>query len=113
MNRSYYAAFYTVLALLQIKRKIPRKHRGVIVLFDVEYIKPGLLPKQLSDTLHWLFDSRNKDDYISLHPVSREEAVQALNAVESFVQVVRTYIQQENDIVLLNRGNMKENKKRE
>ena len=48
-----------------------------------------------------------------MHPVSREEAVQALNAAESFVQVVRTYIQQENDIVLLNRGNMKENKKRE
>jgi len=95
VNRAYYAAFYSVLALLQTQGKIPRKHRGVVVLFDVEFIKTGLLPRELSDALHWLFDSRNKDDYISLNPVSREESEQALETAEQFVQAIRSYLLQE------------------
>ncbi|MEW6237521.1 MAG: HEPN domain-containing protein [Candidatus Omnitrophota bacterium] len=95
VNRSYYAAFYSVLALLQTLGKIPRKHRGVIVLFDVEFVKTGLLPKELSEALHWLFASRNKEDYISLEPVSREESEQALKTSEKFVQAIRTHLHQE------------------
>ncbi|RJP21644.1 MAG: HEPN domain-containing protein [Candidatus Omnitrophota bacterium] len=95
VNRSYYAAFYSVLALLQIKGKIPRKHRGVIVLFDVEFIKAGLLPKNLSDALHWLFDSRNKEDYVSMRSVSRAEAEQAIKTSESFVQSIHAYLHKE------------------
>ncbi len=34
INRSYYAMFYATLALLQKLGKVPRKHTGVISLFD-------------------------------------------------------------------------------
>lgn len=45
INRAYYAAFYAVLALLQTVGKTPRKHSGVLSLFDTEFVKPGLLVK--------------------------------------------------------------------
>ncbi len=95
VNRSYYAAFYSVLALLQIKGKIPRKHRGVIVLFDVEFVKAGVLPKELSEELHWLFDSRSKEDYVNLRSINQEEAEQALKTAKMFVQAIRAYLKQE------------------
>lgn len=63
VNRAYYAAFYVVLALLQTIGKTPRKHKGALTLFDTEFIKTGLLPKELSDSLHQLFDARQEDDY--------------------------------------------------
>ncbi|MEW6417822.1 MAG: HEPN domain-containing protein [Nitrospirota bacterium] len=52
MNRLYYAMFYTVLALLQEKQLGTSKHYGAISLFDREFIKSGILDKDLSKTLH-------------------------------------------------------------
>jgi uncharacterized protein (UPF0332 family) len=36
VNRSYYAMFYAVLALLTVKRKETSKHSGAISIFDKE-----------------------------------------------------------------------------
>lgn len=95
VNRSYYAAFYSLLALLQTTGKIPRKHRGAINLFDAEFIKEGILPKELSRSVHWLFNERNKDDYTSVEPVSLEDSQKALTIAEQFVQAIRDYLHQE------------------
>jgi uncharacterized protein (UPF0332 family) len=51
VNRAYYAAFYAVLALLQTVGKTPRKHRGVLTLFNTQFVRTGLLPKMLSEEL--------------------------------------------------------------
>src|SRR5262245_66516708 len=57
VNRAYYVAFYAVLALLQALGKTPRRHRGVLALFNTECVRAGLLPKELNAALHKLFDS--------------------------------------------------------
>jgi uncharacterized protein (UPF0332 family) len=49
-----------VLALLQALGKTPRKHRGVLALFDTECVRTGRLPKELSAALHQLFDARQE-----------------------------------------------------
>ena len=76
MNRAYYAAFYAVLALLQTIGKTPRKHQGVLTLFNTEFVRTGLLPKTLSEELHRLFEARQEDDYRRLDPVLPEEATE-------------------------------------
>ncbi len=48
VNRSYYAMFYCVLALLQTINKTPRKHQCAISFFGREFVHRGLLPKELS-----------------------------------------------------------------
>lgn len=92
VNRSYYAAFYSLLALLQSIGKIPRKHRGAITLFETEFIKKEILPKELSRLLHWLFNERNKDDYTIIEPVSAEDALKALKKADKFVEEVRLFL---------------------
>ena len=92
VNRAYYAAFYAVLALLQALGKTPRKHRGVLALFDTECVRTGRLPKELSAALHQLFDARQEDDYRRLDPVLPEEATEFIAVAEQFVQAIRAYL---------------------
>jgi uncharacterized protein (UPF0332 family)/predicted nucleotidyltransferase len=92
VNRSYYAMFYCVLALLQTINRVPRKHRGAISLFDREFVRPGLLPRELSADLHRVFQTRQAEDYIEVAPVGFDEAQCALDAAERFVAAVRDYL---------------------
>ena len=92
VNRAYYAAFYAVLALLQALGKTPRKHRGVLALFDMECVRTGRLPKELSAALHQLFDARQEDDYSGPDPVLPEEATEFIAVTEQFVQAIRDHL---------------------
>ena len=58
INRSYYAMFYAALALLQKIGEIPSKHAGVISLFDREFVKKGIFPKERSKDFHKAFELR-------------------------------------------------------
>ena len=44
INRTYYAMFYAVLALLLREGKSYAKHSGVIGAFDAAFVRTGLLP---------------------------------------------------------------------
>ena len=63
INRSYYAAYYAVLALHQKSGFIPKKHTGAIAAFDSDYIKTGVFHKERSRELHYLFNFRQMSDY--------------------------------------------------
>jgi uncharacterized protein (UPF0332 family) len=45
INRSYYAMFYAILALLIFEPYSSSKHSGVLSYFNRRFIKSGLLPK--------------------------------------------------------------------
>jgi uncharacterized protein (UPF0332 family) len=92
VNRAYYAAFYAVLALLALKGLGTSKHSGAISLFDREFVKPGLLPKALSSTLHHAFDMRQEADYEERAQIEEADALDALTQAAAFVQQVREYI---------------------
>jgi uncharacterized protein (UPF0332 family) len=92
INRSYYAMFYAVLALLQKVGKVPRKHSGAISLFDTEFVRKGLFAKELSKDLHAIFNLRQVSDYQIIEPVTLEEAETALKKAEYFVEAVRIHL---------------------
>ena len=91
VNRSYYAMFYAVLALLQRIGKAPRKHSGALALFDLEFVKKGVFPKVLSQHLHHAFESRQVSDYQTVAPVSREDAEEILKNAKVFVQAIEDF----------------------
>lgn len=93
VNRAYYAAFYSTLALLQTIGKVPRKHVGALRLLNLEFVKAGLLPKELSETLHFLFERRQDDDYRRVDPIELAEARQSLEMADRFVHAVRSYLE--------------------
>lgn len=86
MNRLYYAMFYTVLALLQEKEMGTSKHSGAIALFDREYVKTGLFPKEMSKALHRAFELRQKGDYLEEAEVAAEDIAEIRPAAERFVE---------------------------
>lgn len=94
INRSYYAMFYAVLALFQQVEKLPRKHSGVISLFDREFYKTGIFPKELSKDLHQAFGLRQKSDYQDLVTISHEVARDLFHQAVGFVDSVSNYLSQ-------------------
>lgn len=92
VNRAYYAMFYAVLALLQQKGKVPRKHSGAIALFDSEFVRKEILPKNLSAHLHQAFAFRQESDYHAIEPVSFRETDEIIQHASDFIQTVETYL---------------------
>jgi uncharacterized protein (UPF0332 family) len=89
LNRAYYAMFYAVLALLATRKRETSKHSGAIALFDMEYVKPGILSKDLSKWLHEAFELRQRSDYTSGFQISSEEVEKVLENARSFVAEVK------------------------
>lgn len=93
VNRSYYAAFYAVLALLALKGLGTSKHSGAIALFDREFVKTGIFSKNLSVTLHHTFDMRQEADYEEQAQTENSDAQDALTQAREFVLQIRNYLE--------------------
>ena len=92
VNRSYYAMFYAVLALLQKISKAPSKHTGAISLFDTEFVIKGIFPKKLSKDLHKAFELRQRSDYKVIKPVMSDRAEETVQKAEHFLETVEAYL---------------------
>ena len=55
VNRLYYACFYGVTALLVRHGLSSSKHTGVRSLFNSQYVKTGMVPKELARIYNDLF----------------------------------------------------------
>jgi uncharacterized protein (UPF0332 family) len=89
VNRSYYAMFYAVLALLASRKCETSKPTGAISLFDTKFVKTGVFGKELSRRLHDAFDLRQRSYYATQIQVSYEEAMQVLEDSKEFVAEVK------------------------
>ena len=92
VNRSYYAMFYSVLALLITRDLGTSKHSGAISLFDREFKTSGIFSKELSDWLHDAFNFRVKADYRELVSVSKGRSEEILSHARSFFSQVKRYL---------------------
>jgi len=92
INRAYYAMFYAVLALLATKQLGTSKHSGVISLFDREFVKTGIFPRELSRTLHLAFDRRQTHDYGELITLDTQIVEETLTNAKIFVVSIESYL---------------------
>lgn len=88
VSRSYYAVFQAARAVLATKELDSRKHSGIIGLFNQQFVKTGILPKDYGKILKSAKDLRQAGDYDDFFLVSREEA---LSAVENASRFIREY----------------------
>ena len=92
INRSYYAMFYAVVALLTSLGKGTSKHSGAIALFDRLFVKTGKLPKSMSKAIHKAFDLRQIGDCRELIELDQEQAGEVFRSAEQFVDTVKNYL---------------------
>jgi len=89
VNRSYYAMFYAVLALLASRKEETSKHSGVIALFDRLYVRTEVFPTDFSKWLRRAFDLRTRCDYGTTLTVTTEETASQIEHASSFLSAVR------------------------
>ena len=99
VNRSYYAMFYALLALLATKQLGTSRHSGAIRLFDREFVKTGLFPKELSRSLRVAFNRRQTHDYSELAEVDQQTAEETLTSAKTFVAAIESYLRSTSQLV--------------
>ncbi len=92
INRSYYAIFHSVRALLAFDKFDSRKHSGIISFFDKEYIKSEKLHKQLSKILHSAEEIRINSDYDDFFITTKEDSEKQINNAIIFINEIEKYL---------------------
>lgn len=91
INRAYYTMFYSLLALIAGMGLGTSKHAGVIAIFDREYVKTGIFPKEMSRLLHKAFYLRQDSDYKEFSLLTRDETREILNGAELFLNSIKQH----------------------
>ena len=91
-NRSYYAIFHAMRAVLALNEIDMRHHSGIISEFRKLYIKTGVFETRLSQIISVLFDTRTESDYDDFFVISKAEVVEQTENAAYFLQVIKAYL---------------------
>lgn len=94
-NRSYYAIFHAMRAVLALNEIDMRHHSGIISEFRKLYIKTGVFETRLSQIISVLFDTRTESDYDDFFVISKAEVVEQTENAEYFLQVIKAHLDQQ------------------
>ena len=100
LSSSYYSILHSARALLVFKKLDSKKHSGVIVLFNKEYIKTGLINEKAKDMLSKAFYVRIESDYKDFYVASKEEAQEQIDNAEFFLNEILNFIRQHYNVEL-------------
>ena len=94
-NRSYYAIFHAMRAVLALNEIDMRHHSCIISEFRKLYIKTCVFETRLSQIISVLFDTRTESDYDDFFVISKAEVVEQTENAEYFLQVIKAYLDQQ------------------
>lgn len=94
INRSYYAIFHSVKALLAFEKFDSKKHSGIIAYFNQNFIKTNKIEKKYSEILVSAERIRINTDYNDFYIVDKEQAETQLTNAEKFANKMKEYISQ-------------------
>ena len=97
-NRSYYAVFSAMRAVLALDGFDSKKHSGLIAHFRQEYIKTGIIDVKYSDMIQDLSQFRNDSDYNILAVITLSDAQEQYANAKDFVSMIDDYIKMRLDI---------------
>lgn len=92
ISRAYYSMFYCAEALLLSKDLKFSKHSAVISFFGREFIKSGLLSKELYGHLLKGFRERQIGDYEALNLPILEDSQEICREAEIFLEATKIYL---------------------
>ena len=91
LNRSYYAIFHAMRAANILKGFDSSKHSGVIAFFNKEYLKEGILERNLSIIIKNSAFLREKSDYDDFFIASKKDAEKQLADATIFLETIEMY----------------------
>ena len=93
INRSYYAIFTTIRAILAENEVDFKKHSAVISYFRQHYIKTKIFNVKFSQYVGDAFEIRNNCDYEDFYIASREDAETQYNNAVEFYEAVKNFLE--------------------
>lgn len=93
-NRSYYAVFHAMRAVLAFDEIDMKHHSGIISEFRKLYIKTGIFDAKLSQTISLLFNIRTDSDYDDFFVINKEEVEEQIEDAKYFLDTVESYLSQ-------------------
>ena len=91
-NRSYYAIFHAMRAVLAFDGVDMKHHSGIISEFRKRYIKTNIFETWLSEIISVLFDVRTDSDYDDFFVISRNETLEQIQNAAYFLDAIEPYI---------------------
>ena len=99
VSRAYYAAFHAVVALLTAYGKSASSHAVVKATFHRDFVRTGLLNKDLGRSFERLSDDRQLGDYSYQANWSMERVVSDLDAADALLNSIETYLKQQGSLL--------------
>jgi uncharacterized protein (UPF0332 family) len=84
INRLYYSCFYSVTALLASANLSSPKHTGIRSLFNKNYIRSGIISKDLAAVYNELFEYRLEADYTDFADFDESQVLPFIGKVREF-----------------------------
>lgn len=91
-NRSYYAIFHAMRAVLAFDGIDMKHHSGVISEFRKLYIKTNIFDIKLSQIISVLFDIRTESDYDDFFIISKSEVQEQIENAEYFLTEIELFL---------------------
>jgi uncharacterized protein (UPF0332 family) len=92
LNSLYYAVFYSVKALLVKKDFDSSKHSGIMAFFNKEFVKIGLVPKDLGRFYKEIFEIRQMSDYDDLFSIGSHDIPDLIKRTTQFIEYIEKII---------------------
>ena len=92
VNRSYYAIFHALRAVLALDGFDSSKHSGIISYFNLNYVKTDVFSREISKIISSAYRLREKADYQDFYIVSIEEADEQIKKADTVINSISEYL---------------------
>jgi uncharacterized protein (UPF0332 family) len=93
VNRLYYACFYAVSALLAKSEYSSNKHTGIRSLFNLNFVKTGVISKETAEIHNDLFDRRQEGDYADFVASREDQVLPRIAKTDNFIKAIVSLLQ--------------------
>ena len=90
-NRTYYACYYCIIALLYTQNVYSKTHQGARAKFAELFIKTAIFSPEISDSIAILFDYRQEADYDLDEDITHSEAEDLIDRANEIYQLTKVY----------------------
>lgn len=91
-NRSYYAVFHAIKAVLALEEKDFKRHKDVLAYFNMNYVKPEIFPRNIGKRIKKCSVIREASDYEDFYIAVREEAEEQIETAKILIELIEKYI---------------------
>ena len=96
VNRLYYSCFYAVSALLIRDGLASSRHTGIRSLFNRNYVRTGVVSRELARLYNDLFEHRQESDYADFVRFQADQVRPWIPQTEAFIAHMAALLSREN-----------------